>query len=107
MLAAGLPVVGTAKAARGYGGRSDPREPSGIVVAPSLHAMAAELVFLHESEGAWGRAREAALGHAADLGGGAEFEGAPGLARDVQVLLQACGVGPGWTAGGKEVHFKE
>lgn len=90
MIAAGLPVVGTAKAARGYAGRADPRDPSGIAVAASLGAMAAELVSLHESEGAWVRAQAAALGHAAELGGAG---GVPGQAQDIRVLLQACGVG--------------
>ena len=90
MLSAGLPVVGTAKAARGYG------DPSGITVVPMPHslndtttaggAMAAALVSLHEDSAAWGAAQAAALSRTAELG--AALRGGA----DVDVILRACGV---------------
>lgn len=93
MMAAGLPVVGTAKAARGYAPRLAPGDLPGIHVAASLPAMAQALVALHEDAAAWAEAQAAALAHAAELGWAADGGGERGRGADVDVLLRACGAG--------------
>lgn len=87
MLAAGLPVVGSPKAARGYAIGRDVNTTPGVLVANSAGDWASALISLHEGEAAWSTAQLMALNHAAELGsrdqGGRAYVA-------VAALLEAC-----------------
>jgi hypothetical protein len=108
MMAAGVPVVGTAKAVRGYAPRTQPGSRPGaeVTVMPgvggaqppalaggtgTMRSMVDALVALHEDEGEWEAAHAAALAHAAELNAAAATGGRGGVPSDVRELLRACG----------------